>query len=322
MKPLAHLLAAGLLACLAVPASAADNWPSKSVRVIVPSSPGGGTDLYARLLTQQLADILGQPFVVDNRPGASGLIGADAVARSAPDGYTILVASNSSITISPGLYDNLSFDAAKDFTPIARGVMAPMVLVVNAQEPYQELEQLLQAGKDRPDELFYGSAGVASAPYLGVRMMEEGTEMRFNHVPYKGVGPGIQDLVAGRLQFMMPDLAAVRGFVADGRLRPLALNQSSELLPNVKTFKELGVDNMDAVVSFSVLGPAGMPPAIVDKLSAAVNEAMRQPAMAERLKELVLVPVFDTPAEFEQSLRAERELWADFIQRNNITPDQ
>lgn len=321
MKFARRALLGAMLAALATPTLAADDWPNKPVRVIVPSSPGGGTDIYARLLTQQLGNLLGQTFVVDNRPGASGIIGADAVARSAPDGYTILVASNSSITISPGLYTNLPFDAAKDFTAIARGVMAPMVLAVNSNEPYQTLDQLLAAGKAKPDELFYGSAGVASAPYLGVRMLDEITGTKFNHVPYKGVGPGIQDLLAGRIQFMMPDVAAVRGFLADGRLRALAVNQRTDVLPNVKTFEELGVKGMDAVVSFSVLGPANLPAPIVEKLSKAVNDAMRDPETAKRLNELVLVPVFDTPAEFSQSLNQEREMWAAFIKRNNITPD-
>lgn len=321
MKLVRRALLGAMLAALATPALADTHWPDKTVRVIVPSSPGGGTDIYARLLTQQLTNLLGQSFIVDNRPGASGLIGADAVARSAPDGYTILVASNSSITISPGLYNNLPFDADTAFTPIARGVMAPMVLVVNSQEPYQNLAELVQAGKDKPGELFYGSAGVASAPYLGVRMIDEITGTEFNHVPYKGVGPGIQDLVAGRLQFMMPDVAAVRPFISDGRLRPLAVNQRTELLPNTPTFEEQGVKGMDAVVSFSVLGPAGMPAPVVEKLSKAVNEAMRNPEMANRLNELVLVPVFDTPAEFNDSLNTERAMWAEFIKRNNITPD-
>lgn len=319
-KILRRVLLGSMLACLISPALAADDWPNKPVRVIVPSSPGGGTDLYARLLTQELSRILDQTFVVDNRPGASGLIGADAVAKAAPDGYTILVASNSSIGISPGLYNNLPFDADTAFTPIARGVMAPMVLVVNRDEPYQSLQELVDAGKSGKD-LFYGSAGVASAPYLGVRMIDESTGTDFIHVPYKGVGPGVQDLLAGRLQFMMPDVAAIQAFIADGRLRPLAVNQRTDVLPNVPTFKEAGVDGMDAVVSFSILGPAGMPPEAVSKLSQAVNEAMRQPALAQRLKELVLEPVFDTPEEFAASLDEERQMWADFIKRNNITPE-
>jgi tripartite-type tricarboxylate transporter receptor subunit TctC len=314
--------AAAVISCL-IPAApqAQDSWPSKPVRFIVPSSPGGGTDLYARILSQALGDALKQQFVVDNRPGASGNIGAAAAAKSAPDGYTFLVSANPALTVNPSLYKNLPYNAERDFIPVTRGVIGPLVIVVHPSLPVSSMAELVALGKNDPGKLPFGSAGAGSPTYLGVRMLEENTGARFIHVPYKGVGPAYQDLLGGQLKFMFPDLASALGHIRAGKLKPLALSQASPLFPNVPTLADAGFP-LDVISSFSVVAPAGTPAPVVQRLNAEIGRAMRTPAVAEKLSAQALVPVFDTPEEFGATLKRERERWAAFIRRNNIEPDQ
>ena len=303
-------------------AVAQEAWPARTVRIIVPSSPGGGTDTYGRILAQALSEQLKQTVVVENKPGASGNIGADLAAKSEPDGYTFLVASNSSLAINPGLYKTMPFDIERDLTPVTRGVMAPMVLVATAASGVKTFGELIALGKRDPGGVFYGSAGVGSPPYIGVRMIEEAVGARFSHVPYKGVAPAYQDLLSGRLTFMLTDLATVLQHIQSGRVVPLAVNQKTRLLPQTKTLAELGHPELEFWTSFSVMAPAKVSPAIIARLNAEVGRAMKTPAVAKRLDEQALEPVFDTPAEVAASLRKERELWRTFIQRQGITPEQ
>ena len=188
-------------------------WPNRPVKLVVSSSAGGGTDMYARLLSQALGDAFKQQFIVENRPGASGNIGAAFVAHSPPDGYTFLVSANTALTINGSLYKNLSYDADKDFVPIAR-VVGPLVLVVPQGSPIKSVQALIEAGKKDPAQLSFGSAGTGSTTYLGVRMLEEKTGAQFLHVPYKGVAPAYQDLLAGQIKFMLPDTASSLALVA------------------------------------------------------------------------------------------------------------
>jgi tripartite-type tricarboxylate transporter receptor subunit TctC len=299
----------------------AQDWPAKPVRFIVPSSPGGGTDVYARILAQALGESLKQQFIVDNRPGASGNIGAAAVAKSAPDGYTFLVSANPALAVNPSLYRNLPYNAERDFAPVTRGVMAPMALVVHPSVPAKTLAELVALGKSDPGKLSFGSAGTGSPTFLGVRMLEENTGARFIHVPYKGVGPGYQDLLGGQIAFMFPDVASALSHIKAGKLRVLALTQATPQLPGVPTFAEVGFP-LEVVTSFSVVAPAGTPAPVVHRISAEIGRAMHAPAVAEKLEAQVLVPVFDTPEQFADSLKKERDGWAAFIKRNGIQADQ
>jgi tripartite-type tricarboxylate transporter receptor subunit TctC len=300
---------------------AQDSWPSKPVRFIVPSSPGGGTDLYARILAQALGESLKQQFVVDNRPGASGNIGAAAVAKSAPDGYTFLVSANPALTVNPGLYRNLPYSAERDLTPVTRGVMAPMVLVVHPSLGAGSLAELVALGKSEPGKTAFGSAGTGSPTYLGVRMLEENTGARFIHVPYKGVGPAYQDLLGGQIKVMFPDVASAISHIRAGKLRALAVTQATPLLPGVPTLAEAGFP-LDVFTSFSVVAPAGTPAPVLQRLGAEISRAMRSGPVAEKLAAQALTPVFDTPGEFAASLKKERDGWAAFIRRNNIEPSE
>jgi tripartite-type tricarboxylate transporter receptor subunit TctC len=314
-----RLVSAIVLAAAAGLASAQD-WPTRPVKLVVPSSPGGGTDVFARLLAQSLTESLKQQFIVENRPGASGNIGAQAVATAAPDGYTFLVASNSSIAINPALYKSMPFNVERDLATVSRGVMAVNVLIVNPEVNARSVSEFIALAKQKPDALAFGSAGTGSSPYLGVRMIEETAGVKFIHAPYKGVAPAYQDLIAGRLQFMYTDLASALSYVNTGKLRVLAVDRKTALVPGAETFAEAGWAKFDSPTSFSVMAPAGVPPAILARFAAEVGKALK--ALAPRLEQQALVPVFDTPAEFATSLRKERADWAAFIQRNNITPDQ
>ncbi|MFZ1301884.1 MAG: tripartite tricarboxylate transporter substrate binding protein [Candidatus Microsaccharimonas sp.] len=314
------VLTAGLMMSASAAWSQAD-WPAKPVTVVVPSSPGGGTDTYGRLLAQALTEQLKQSFVVENKPGASGSIGATAVAKAEPDGYTLLVASNSSLGINPVLSKNVPYDVAKDFAAITRGVIAPMVIVAHPDAKVKTMAALVERGKREPGKVFYGTAGVASPLYIGVRMIEAASGAQFNHVPYKGVAPAYQDLLGGRLQFMLTDLASVRPYIDSGKLIALSITDKSALLPNVPTFAEAGFPGIKAFTAFSVLAPARVPPALVKRLSAEIAKAMKNPANAQKLEQQALLPVFDTPEQFAASLQEEQQNWGAFIRQHNITPD-
>jgi tripartite-type tricarboxylate transporter receptor subunit TctC len=313
------LALAGSVAHVQAPAQA--DWPSRQVTVVVPSSPGGGTDAYGRLLAQALTEQLKQTFVVDNKPGASGAIGATAVAKADPDGYTLLVASNSSLGINPVLYKSLQYDVARDFAPVTRGVIAPMVIVAHPDAKVKTMAELMERGKREPAALFYGTAGVGSPLYIGMRMIEEATGARFTHVPYKGAGAAYQDLLAGRLQFMLTDLASVRQYIDTGKLLALSVTDKTQLLPSVPTFAEAGVPGIKAFTAFSVLVPAKVPPALVKRMADEIAKAMKSPALAAKLEQQALLPVFDTPEQFAASLKEEQQNWGSFIRQHNIQPD-
>ena len=309
------------LALLAAPAHAQGAWPARAVRFIVPSSPGGGTDLYARQLAQALSESLKQQFIVDNRPGASGNIGAEAAAKSAPDGYTFLVTANPAIAVNPSLYKNLRYDAERDFVPVARGVVAPLVICVHPSVPARTLAELVALGRREPEKLSFGSAGTGSPTFLGIRMLEEVSGAKFLHVPFKGMGPALPALLGGQVNFAFPDAAIAIPHIRAGKLIPLAIIARTGLLPEVPTLAEAGFPGLEIYSSFSVVAPAGTPDAIVRRMSAEVLSAMKSPALAEKLEQQALIPVFDTPELFAAHLKEERAAWAAVIRRNAIVPD-
>ncbi len=310
------------LALIAANVAAQDTWPARPVKLVVPSSPGGGTDLYARLLAQALGDALKQQFVVENRPGASGNIGAEAVAKAAPDGYTFLVSANPALSINPSLFKNLPYNAERDFTPVARGVIGPMVICVHPSANVKTLADLVALGKREPGKIAFGSAGTGSTTYLGVRMIEEVSGARFLHVAYKGMGQAYQDFLGGNVMFMFPDIASALPHIKSGKAKAIAVTERTSLLPGIPTLAEAGVSGVKVVSSFSVVAPAGTQSAIVNRLSAEIVKAMKSPALAEKLNAQALVPVFDTPDLFAADLKKERDNWAAFIGRNGIVQEQ
>lgn len=302
-------------------AFAQDAWPTRSVRLVVPSSPGGGTDLYARLLAQGLAEGLKQQFIVDNRPGASGNIGAEIAARATPDGYTILVSANPALVINPSLYKNLPYNAERDFIPVARGVRSPLVFASHPSLPVKTLPALVALGKREPGRLPYGSAGAGSGTNLVVKLVEEATGARFVHVPYKGMGPAVQGLLRGETAFMASDIGPVLAQIRSGRVLALAVTERTPQLPETPTLAAAGYPKIEGSASFMVVAPTGTPRAIVQRLSAEIIKVMKSPAIRERLDGQGFIPVFDTPDEFAVILKRERAMWAGVIRRNNIVAD-
>ena len=307
-----------LLAVLAFPALAQETWPARAVRLIVPSSPGGGTDLYGRLLAQGLSEALRQQFIVDNRPGASGNIGAEIAAKATPDGYTFLVTAQPAIVINPSLYRNLPYNAERDFAPVARGVVSPLAFASHPSLPVKSLPALAALGKREPEKLPYGSAGAGSALNLVVKMVEEATGARFVHVPYKGVGPALQALLSGDVAFVASDLGAVLPHVRSGRVIALAVTEKTHLLPMTPSLADAGYPGIQASAGFMVVAPAGTPPEVIRRMSVEINRVMKSPAVREKLDGQGFIPVFDTPEAFAASLKRQRQRWADVIRRHKI----
>jgi tripartite-type tricarboxylate transporter receptor subunit TctC len=307
-------------ALFAAAVHAQDAWPARTVRLVVPSSAGGGTDLFARLLAQGLAEGLKRQFIVDNRPGASGNIGAEIAAKAAPDGYTFFVSASPALVINQSLYKNLPYSAERDFIPVARGVVTPFVFVTHPSLPVKTLPALLALGKREPGKLPYGSAGAGSVTHLGVRLFEEASGARFIHVAYKGMAPAAQALLTGDIGFALSDIASIITHVRSGRARALAVTLPSAQLPGIPTVASAGYP-IEVATSFSVAAPTGTPGAIVERLSAEVVKAMKSPSIREKVEAQGFIPIFDTPVEFAAHLKKERQKWADVIRRNNIVAE-
>jgi len=308
---------------LALPALAQETWPARSVRVIVPSSPGGGTDTYARLISHALSEVFKQPFVVDNKPGASGNIGAEAAAKARPDGYTFFVSASPALVINPSLYRDLPYSAERDFVAIARGVASPLVICIHPSVQARSLADLLALGRREPGTLPYGSAGIGSAPYLGVRVLEEASGARFLHVPYKGLGPAYKDLLGGQIKFMLADLASALPHIRGGKALALAVTERTSALPGTPTLAETGLPGVAIPSSFfGVVAPTGTPSAIVQRMSVEIVKAMKSPQLAEKLEAQAYIPIFDTPELAAAAMKREREAWASFIKKHAIVAEQ
>jgi len=259
--------------------------------------------------------------VVENRPGAATIIGAEAAAKSPADGYTLLLADSTTVAVNPSLYKNLAYNAERDLVPVARGVVAPLVVCVHPSVPARTLAELLALGKREPGKLSFGSAGTGSPTYLGIRMLEEVSGAKFLHVPFKGMGPVLPALLGGQVNFAFPDAAIAIPHIKAGKLIPLAIIEHAPQLPKVPTFAEAGFPGLEIYSSFSVAAPSGTPAAIVQRMSAEIARAMKSPALAEKLEHETLIPVFDTPELFAAHLKKERAAWEAVIRRNAIVPD-
>lgn len=314
-----EILGWGMAAGLApLPAWAAEPWPTKPVTLVVPSSAGGGTDAFARALGQVLGDMFKQPVIVENKPGASGNVGAEYVSRAPADGYTLFLTASAAVAINPALYPKTTFDVTRDLMPIARGVSSPYLLLAHPSLKATTLADLVARARQEPGKLAFGSAGTGTVPYLGVKMLEEAAGVRFLHIPYKGLAPAFQDVIGGQLSFILADVASAGSHRE--RLSVLACSETVRGFDKVPTFEQAGFPSVKPSNYFSLLAPRGTPAAIVARLSTSVNAAMRAPALAAKLEVMGLVPVFDTPEKFAATLAEERFAWAAFIRRNGIKP--
>jgi tripartite-type tricarboxylate transporter receptor subunit TctC len=314
---------AGLLALtVSAGAIAADVYPSKPIRLVVPYAAGGAVDIVARSVGQKMSVQLKQPVIVDNRPGASTNIGLDAVAKAAPDGYTILMASNSLATNS-ALFPKLTFDPARDFTPVARIGQASLVLVVPAKSSLTSLKGLIADAKASPGKLSYASAGNGSSGHLAGEMLKDAANIDVLHVPYKGGAPAITDLLGERITFMPINPLEVITHIRAGSMRAIAVasDKRSALLPDVPTSREQGLPGFTASVWWGLIAPARTPSAVIKELNTAANSALADPDVRKQLEQLGVTIVPGTPEAFGDFVRKETVTWSGVIKKAGITAD-
>lgn len=318
MSPSTLWVAALCAGLCAASAHAQSTWPAKPVRIIVPSTPGGGTDAYARLISAVLTDSLKQQFVVENRPGGNGNIGAEAAARSTPDGYTILITASPALIMNPILYKTMPFNAEKDFAPVAGGVISPLLFVVHPSVPARTLGELVALGKKSPGKLTYGSAQATSSTALGVRLLEEASGAQFTNIPYKGLGQSVQNLLSGEISFMYSDVVAILSQLRAGKIIALAASTRIPQLPDLPTVASAGYAEAGVHASFMVVAPTGTPQAVIQRLNGEIVRQTKTPEVAAKLDAMVLIPYFETPAEFGARLVKEREKWGAHIRRLGV----
>lgn len=317
----AFALAATLFGAL--PAQAQDAWPSKPIKIVVPFAAGGTSDALARLLGQKLQEVLKQTVIVENKGGAGGVIGADAVAKSAPDGYTLLLGTIASHAINPALQPKIPYDAGKDFAPVFFVGNIANVLLVGANQPYKNVKELIAAAKAKPGTLAYGTPGSGSSQHLsGVKFaLDAGIDLV--HVPYKGSGPSMQDLLAGQIPMSFETALVAMPQINAGKVRALAVTPAkrAKVLPDVPTLAESGLKGFDVASWQAIFAPAGTPKPIVDRLNAELTKIVAQTDVAARLFTMGVENVPMTPAQFADFQRAELQKWAKIVKDGNVKPE-
>ena len=301
----------------------ADDYPAKPIRFVVPYPAGGPLDTVARLLGQKVSESMKQPVIVDNRPGAGGNIGADFVAKAAPDGYTILMGAVATHAINPTLYGHIPYDPVADFMPITQVASTPNVLVVNPSLPAKSVREFIAYAKANPGKLNFGSGSTGSAGHLAGELFKTMAGVAMTHVPYKGAGPAMQDLVAGQIQLMFDNLASSFGQIRAGKVRALAVTTAkrTSLAPDLPTIAESGLPGFDINTWFGVFAPAKTPQPIVDRLHAELTRALAMPDVRQKMVDLGAEPVGSTPAEFAAYIRSERDKYARVIKASGAKVD-
>jgi len=304
------------VACAGVVAVAgAQSYPSKPVRLIVPYPPGGGTDIFARLVGAKLSESLGQPFVIEQRPGAAGVIGADAAAKSAPDGYTIVIGQASNLAINASLMKKLPYDPVRDFAPITRVAMSPNLLVVHPSLPVRSVKDLVALAKARPGAINYASAGNGSPGHLAAEYFRKIAKIDVVHIPYKGATPAMLDVIAGHVSYYFTSPVSAQPYVAAGRLRQVAVTSAKRFppLPDVPAIAESGYKDIDMVAWWGLLAPAGTPTDIGNRLHGAAVKALNAQDFKERLASQGAMVYTDTPVEFAAYIKSEIANWGKVV---------
>ena len=293
----------------------------RPVRVIVPSSPGGGTDILSRLMAPQLSERLRQPVVVDNRPGAGTIIGNELVAKAPPDGYTLLM-SVSTLAILPAMHKKLPYDALRDLAPITQAISAPNILVVHPSLPARSVKELIAIARKRPGEINYASAGLGTNPHLSMELFLSMAGIKMVHVAYKGLGPAMIDLLAGHVVVSTATMLTGLPHVRSGRLRGLGVTgaKRSDVLPELPTVAEAGVPGYEAVQWYGLLAPAQTPKEIITRLHGVMTAALQAPSIREKMAVDGVQPVGSTPDEFARFLRAETDKWGKVVRAAGIAP--
>ncbi|SPA51746.1 tripartite tricarboxylate transporter substrate binding protein [Cupriavidus taiwanensis] len=311
---------AGVLAATALSSAAQAPYPTqKPVTLVVPFAPGGGNDILARAIAPKMGQLLGQTIVIENKPGAGGNLGADYVAHAAPDGYTLVIAS-SQITMNPFLGMKIPFQVERDFEPVGRIASVPIMLVANPDQPFRTLQEFIQYTRANPGKLSYSSPGPGTPQHLAGEVFAKLNKTELLHVPYRGTGPSITDLMGGQVQISFATFASSIQFVRAGKLRALGIagKKRSALMPELPTFAEAGIAGYDAELWYSLLAPARTPRAVVDKVNAALVAALKSPDVAGQLAKQGFEPQASTPDELKAYIGKEMSRWQRVIQDNNI----
>lgn len=312
-----RIIAAAVL-CMFGGVAQAQTYPAKTVRIIVPFAPGGGSDFIARAIAPPLSKAMGQQFVIDNRPGAGSTLGSEIALKSPPDGYTLLLISGS-YTTSPSLYKNLKYDTLNDMASVVQTENGPYVISVHPSLPAKDVKQLVALAKSKPTQLNYASTGNGGITHLASELFALRTGIKITHIPYKGTGPGVINTIAGETQMMVAAVSAVIGHIGNGRLRGLAVSSPKRLsaLPDTPTVMEAGY-NYQVNNWHGVIAPKGTPKAIIDRLNSEINKAIKDPDFAKRIALDGLEPAGGTPEAFEALLKREVSEWAEVVKTANV----
>ena len=312
-----------LFASLLASAAFAQPYPNKPIKIIVPFAPGGATDLIARAVGQKLTESMGQPVIVENRTGASGMLGADLVAKAAPDGYTLLMASTAEIAINPSLYEKMAYDPVKDLAPVTLAGITPLILVVNPNTPAKSVQELVAQAKSKPGSVSFASAGNGSVQHLSGELLKTITKADMTHVPYKGAAPALVDVLGGQVTMFFSGMPPAMPHVKSGKLKPIAVTtpKRSPAAPDVPTMAEAGIQGFDISNWFGVFAPAGTPEDVLNKLNAEIVKALALPDVKERLASQGAETVGNTRAQFAAFVAAETAKYAKLIKESGAKAD-
>jgi len=299
------------------------SYPSKQIKIVVPFATGGIADMAGRRMSQSLSEILMVPVIVENKGGAGGMIGAEAVAKSPPDGYTLLLGSNGPLSVGPALYPNVPYQPLRDFAPIISLGVSPIVLVVNPSVPAKNLKELLVYLRANPGTISIASPGVGTSSHLAGELFQQLTGTKLVHIPYKGSGPAMTDLLGGQVQMAFDPLSSSLPFIKQGKLRAIAVTTDtrSPSAPDIPTLDEVGVKGYEASTYVALLAPAGTPPEVIEKLNIASRKALATPAMTESFAQYATVPTGGSPEQLSAYIKRDLDRWTKVIKEANIKPE-
>jgi tripartite-type tricarboxylate transporter receptor subunit TctC len=303
---------------VAVSPTIAQDYPNRPITLVVPYAAGGGNDLFARIASEKMSRTLGQQIVIENRPGAGGSTATRAVAKAAPDGYTLVIGGTGTLAVNPTLYQNVGYDPRKDFAPVGLIGTSALVVLVNPNLPARSIPELIALAKKEPGKLNYASAGVGSGIHLGTVLFEMMAGVKLTHVPYRGSAPALTDLIGGHVSIYFSSLPPAVGLVGEGKVRALAVTGSkrSEIFPNLPTVAEGGLAGFEAVLHYGIVAPAGTPRPVIDKLSAALREAVNAPDTKERMAKDGTEPLLSTPEEYATDIDREEIKWSAVVRQS------
>ena len=315
-------LAIAALACLPLSAMAQENWPSKSITIIIPAAPGGTTDIVGRMISEPLSKELGQTVVIENKAGAAGIIGSQSLIRSKPDGYTLIMGNIGPNAINYSLYKDLPYKK-EDFIPITNVISVPNVLVVNEATPVNNVQELLTYVASDPKHQTFGSSGKGQSPHMSAELFMQRGNIKAEHITYKGAGPAVAALLANQFTFMIDNLPSSLSHIKSGKLKALAVTSDKRVadLPEVPTMKEAGVDNMVVTAWFGLFAPAGTPDDVINKIHAAAKKVLESDNIKERFAQLGGEAGGNSPAEYAEYVKSQQEMWADIVKTANIKMD-